>query len=144
MSALILLGVGIAVIIAEIFFGSFFLLFVGIGFCITSAIEFFIGFHHFGNAFVWQAVSICLFSLLSLVALRKPIKSWFSHSQVYEDSLLEGGIGEIQQGMVYFKGTLWAYEQESKENSQQPSYNLQEGDKVKVLEIKDNKAIIQP
>ncbi|TLE03351.1 NfeD family protein [Helicobacter japonicus] len=136
MSALILLAIGIVAIIVEIFFGSFFLLFLGIGFCITSAIEFFIGFHHFGNAFVWQAVSICLFSLLSLIALRKPIKSWFNRSQTYDETMLyAGGEGEIREGMVYFKGTLWAYEDSH--------HIFKEGEKVKVKEIKDNKAILE-
>lgn len=153
MSALLLLGVSIAVIIAEIFFGSFFLLFVGIGLLITAGIEYIVGFQTFGNPFVWQSVSICGFSLISLVALRKPIKSWFNHSQVYTDDFQSGGAGEIRQGMVYFKGTLWAYEVlDSQKNaishkdteSSVDSITLQEGDKVIVLEIRDNRAIIQP
>ena len=88
-----------------------------------------------GDRLVWQAVSICVFSLLSLLVLRKPIKSWFNRSQVYEDTLCEGGEGEIREGMVYFKGTLWAYE-----NSQRV---FKEGDKVKVIKIHNNKAIIE-
>ncbi|MCX2716941.1 hypothetical protein OQH61_04240 [Helicobacter sp. MIT 21-1697] len=153
MSALLLLGMGIAVIIAEIFFGSFFLLFVGIGLLITAGIESIVGFQTFGNPFVWQSLSICAFSLISLMALRKPIKSWFNHSQVYTDDFQSGGVGEIRQGMVYFKGTLWAYEVlDSHKNatsckdmqSSADCVALQEGGKVKVLEIRDNKVIIQP
>lgn len=135
MSALMLLGAGMVMIIAEIFFGSFFLFFIGIGLCITSVLEFFIGFETFGNSFVWQAISICFFSFISLIALRKPIKKWFNRSQVYEDKLCEGGEGEIREGMVYFKGTLWAYED--------ANHLFKEGDKVKVKRILDNKAILE-
>ena len=135
MSALMLLGAGIVIIIAEIFLGSFFLFFIGIGLCVTSALEFFVGFETFGNPFIWQAISICVCSFVSLIVLRKPIKSWFSRSQVYEDKLCEGGEGEIREGMVYFKGTLWAYEN--------TKHSFKEGDKVKVKKILDNKAIIE-
>lgn len=157
MSALMLLGLGFGFIVAEIFFGSFFLLFIGIGLCITAGIEAFIGFGNIAggsveSVYIWQALSICLFSLLCLVLLRKPIKSWFKGSQVYEDSLQNGGgVGEIQQGMVYFKGTLWAYETDSstldsnglESPTTDSSMPLQEGDKVQVLEIRGNKAIIK-
>lgn len=83
--------------------------------------------------------------------LRKPIKSWFKGSKVYEDSLQNGGgVGEIQQGMVYFKGTLWAYEKALTLDSNglesgtlESNTPLKEGDRVQVLEIRDNKAIIK-
>lgn len=149
MSALMLLGLGFGFIVAEIFFGSFFLLFIGMGLCITAGIEAFIGFGgSVESVYVWQALSICLFSLLCLVVLRKPIKSWFKGSQVYEDSLQNGGVGEIQQGMVYFKGTLWAYQLESLESSDSKSavdsMTLRDGDKVEILSIEKGKAIIKP
>lgn len=154
MSALMLLGLGLGCIVAEIFFGSFFLLFIGMGLCITAGIEAFIGFGDImggsvEGVYVWQALSICLFSLLCLVVLRKPIKSWFKGSQVYEDSLQNGGgVGEIQQGMVYFKGTLWAYQLESLESSDSKSavdsMALRDGDKVEILSIEKGKAIIKP
>lgn len=134
MAAVMLLCAGIVLIIAEIFFGSFFLLFIGCGFCITAAIEYIIGFDTFGKAIAYQALSVCLFSAIALVTLRPKIKSWFKDSQVYEDTLCDGGVGEVKQGMVYFKGTLWDYES---------TYPLKDGDKVKILEIKNNKAIIE-
>lgn len=153
MSALMLLGLGLGCIVAEIFFGSFFLLFIGMGLCITAGIEAFIGFGDImggsvEGVYVWQALSICLFSLLCLVVLRKPIKSWFKGSQVYEDSLQNGGVGEIQQGMVYFKGTLWTYQLESLESSDSKSAvdstALRDGDRVEILSIEKGKAIIKP
>lgn len=156
MSALMLLGLGLGFIVAEIFFGSFFLLFIGLGLCITAGIEAFVGFGNIIGGSVesvcaWQAVSICAFAFLTLILLRKPIKSWFKGSQVYEDSLQNGGgIGEIQQGMVYFKGTLWAYEKAPTLDSNglesstlESNTPLKEGDRVQVLEIRDNKAIIK-
>lgn len=145
MSALMLLGLGLGCIVAEIFFGSFFLLFIGLGLCITAGIEAFVGFGNIiggsvESVYAWQAVSICAFAFLTLILLRKPIKSWFKGSKVYEDSLQNGGgVGEIQQGMVYFKGTLWALESGTLESNTP----LKEGDRVQVLEIRDNKAIIK-
>lgn len=153
MSALMLLGLGLGFIVAEIFFGSFFLFFIGLGLCITAGIEAFVGFGggSVEGVYVWQAVSICAFAFLTLILLRKPIKLWFKGSQVYEDSLQNGGgMGEIQQGMVYFKGTLWAYEKAPTLDSNglesstlESNTPLKEGDRVQVLEIRDNKAIIK-
>ncbi|RDU61034.1 NfeD family protein [Helicobacter marmotae] len=135
MSALVLLAIGILSIIVEIFLGSFFLVFIGLGLCITAGIEWLVGFGSFGNVFIMQALSICLFSFAMLILLRKPIKSWLSHAQNYEDSLTHTGVGEIAQGMVYFKGTFWEYECEN----MQP----QEGDKVRIKEVKENKVVIE-
>lgn len=151
MSALMLLGLGLGFIVAEIFFGSFFLLFIGLGLCITAGIEAFVGFGNIiggsvESVYAWQAVSICAFAFLTLILLRKPIKSWFKGSQVYEDSLQNGGgVGEIQQGMVYFKGTLWAYELDTESSSEMDldSMALCDGDKVEVLSIERGKATIK-
>lgn len=153
MSALTLLGLGIGFIVAEIFFGSFFLFFIGLGLCITAGIEYIIGFggSSVESVYMWQAASICTFSFLCLIMLRKPIKSWFKGSQVYEDSLQNGGgVGEIQQGMVYFKGTLWAYELEKSLESSEidskaalDSMALRDGDKVEIVSIERGKAIIK-
>lgn len=153
MSALTLLGLGIGFIVAEIFFGSFFLFFIGLGLCITAGIEYIMGFggSSVESVYMWQAASICIFSFLCLIALRKPIKSWFKGSQVYEDSLQNGGgVGEIQQGMVYFKGTLWAYELEKSPESSEidskaalDSMALRDGDKVEIVSIERGRAIIK-
>lgn len=151
MSALMLLGLGLGFIVAEIFFGSFFLFFIGLGLCITAGIEAFVGFGNIiggsvESVYAWQAVSICAFAFLTLILLRKPIKSWFKGSQVYEDSLQNGGgVGEIQQGMVYFKGTLWAYELDTESSSEMDldSMALRDGDKVEVLSIERGKATIK-
>lgn len=151
MSVITLLCFSIILIIAEIFFLSFFLLFIGIGLLITAGIEYFIGFSTFGNIYVGQSLSICICSLLSLILLKKPIKAWFANSQHYNDFLQNAsGIGEMRNGMVYFKGTLWEYKLqdsktlESKDNENSiHSITLNEGDKVKVIGISDNKVIIQ-
>lgn len=59
-------------------------------------------------------------------------------------------MGEIQQGMVYFKGTLWAYEKAPpptldsnglESSALESNTPLKEDDRVQVLEIRDNKAI---
>lgn len=60
MSALMLLGLGLGCIVAEIFFGSFFLLFIGMGLCITAGIEAFIG---FGDIMGDSVESVCMASI---------------------------------------------------------------------------------
>lgn len=57
MSIIILLGLGLGFIVAEIFFGSFFLLFIGLGLCITAGIEAFVG---FGNIIGESVESVCV------------------------------------------------------------------------------------
>lgn len=148
MSAVVLLGLGLAFIVAEIFFASFFLLFIGIGLLGTAVLEYFVGFARFGDIHMWQAISICAISLLSFILLKKPLQLRFKRSQKYSDVFDEAaGIGEIREGMVDFKGTLWAYEYvDSGDLHQNPDQNLNQtlhnGDKVKVLAIKNGKAII--
>ena len=68
------------------------------------------------------------------VALRKPLKAKFNQheSEVKDDFLNESGDGEIREGMVYYKGTLWRYDG-----------NLAEGTKVRVQGTKGNKVVLQ-
>lgn len=136
MSFWILLSVGVALIIAEMFSGSFFLLFVGVGFVLTGVLEWLIGFESFSaNPILIQAGLICLISILSLVFVKPSIKRLLQQSEEYkEDFLNEQGEGEIKQGMVYFKGTLWSFEGDR---------HYDEGQKVRVKGVKDNHLILE-
>lgn len=158
MSVVVLLSLGIVFVVMEIFFASFFLLFIGIGLLGTAALEYFVGLARFGDIYIWQAMSICAISLLSFIMLKKPLQQRFKRSQTYSDIFDEAaGIGEIREGMVDFKGTLWAYEyadakdfqpldqspqHQAQDSSQNPPAQLRNGSKVKILAIKNSKAII--
>ena len=64
----------------------------------------------------------------------KPLKAKFNQheSEVKDDFLNESGEGEIREGMVYFKGTLWRYDGD-----------LAEGSKVRVRGTKGNKVVLE-
>lgn len=156
MSAVVLLSAGIVFVVAEIFLASFFLLFIGIGLLGTAGLEYFVGFGRLSasanGVYLWQAVSICAISLLSFLLLKKPLQKRFNRSQQYSDVFDEmSGVGEIRAGMVDFKGTLWAYEiaessmdsgLDSAADSVSNAQSLAEGQRVKVLGIKNGRAII--
>ena len=133
----ILLSIGVGLLILEILFASFFLMFVGIGFIITAILGIFIDFESLAlPAIVLQSISVGITTLLSLVFLRKPLKRIFSHSQTLKENFLDSsGEGVIQEGMVYFKGTLWKFEGER-------IYN--DGDKVRIKGVKNNRLILEP
>ena len=143
MAEIILLSIGIGLIIAEMFLGSFFLLFVGLGFVITALLEWVIGFENYGNVYVLWALSIGIFSALSLIVLRKPLKKRFGKTEGYDDDFLSHseGVGVIKEGMVYFKGTLWGYELASESQSTHQA-TLSDGTQVRVVQIREGRAII--
>lgn len=163
MAEIILLGIGIGLIIAEMFLGSFFLLFIGFGFVVSAFLEWGLGFENYGNAYVLWALSVGVFSALSLVILRKPLKRYFK-SQGYDDFLSHAeGVGVIKEGMVYFQGTLWSYEIEANSQTNTQSHclesnvlehgisesnslesSLANGVQVRVLRIVNGKAMIAP
>ncbi|TLD82059.1 hypothetical protein LS68_003420 [Helicobacter sp. MIT 05-5293] len=136
MSFWILLSIGVVLVVAEMFSGSFFLLFVGFGFVLTGILEWLIGFENLGmNPIFIQTALICLISILSLIFIKPSIKRLLQKSEEYkEDFLDEQGEGEIKQGMVYFKGTLWSFEGDR---------HYDEGQKVRVKGVKNNHLILE-
>ena len=125
----LMLAAGVALIALEFMLGSFFVLFFGLGFLAVGVLGFFIDI-----AWEYQILLIAIVSLVLLFALRKPLKAKFnSHeNELKDDFLNESGDGEIREGMVYYKGTLWRYDG-----------NLAEGTKVRVQGTKGNKVVLQ-
>lgn len=132
----ILLCVGILLVILEIFFASFFLIFLGLGFIFAGLFELAFGFSSFGvNPIVLQAIFIAVISIVLLIFLKPYFKKLFSSSEkLKEDFLDESGEGEIKDNMVYFKGTLWAFEGSAK---------YSEGQIVKIKGVKNNRLILE-
>ncbi|QCD52919.1 putative slipin-associated protein (NfeD domain) [Campylobacter sp. RM16192] len=128
-SPFFVLALGVFLIVAELLIGSFFIMFFGLGFLIVGIFGFFI-------EMLWyhQILLVAIISIILLFTLKKPIEEKFynSKNEVKDDFLNESGIGEVKEGKVYFKGTLWNYDGE-----------LKEGDKVQVIGTKVNKVILK-
>lgn len=128
-NALIFLSVGILLIVAEMLVMGFFLIFFGIGFVVVGLLDF-----AFEIDILWQILLAFVISFVLLFALRKPIKRAFHKDNGIKDEFLDDeGEGEIKEGMVYFKGTLWKAD----------ISELGEGDKVEVLGIKNGEILIK-
>ena len=127
--AYLMLAAGVGLVMLEFMLGSFFVLFFGLGFLAVGVLGFFVDI-----AWEYQILLIAIVSLVLLFALRKPLKAKFNQheSEVKDDFLNESGEGEIREGMVYFKGTLWRYDGD-----------LAEGSKVRVLGTKGNKVVLE-
>lgn len=134
-SPYILLGIGIILIGLESVIVSFILIWFGLGFIITAFISYI---YPFSDG-VWQLGVVSIISLLFIVILRKKALEKFldSKEKVSDNFLAEGGIGEIKNSKVFFKGTYWEIDPTSEE------FELEEGQKVVVLKTHKNTAIIQ-
>lgn len=129
MNALIIVIIGVLLMILEVLFLDFTLLFFGISFVV-------VGLASFAVEISWQMQILFAFilALILLFTLKKPIKRYFHKGENFNQEFLdESGTGEIKDGMIYFKGTLW----QSNEIS-----DLKEGDKVAIKGIKNNKILV--
>lgn len=131
----ILLGIGVVLIGLEAVIASFVLIWFGLGFIITALISMVYGF----SDGVWQLATVAIISLLFIILLRKKALEKFLDSQedITDNFLSEGGIGEIKNGKVFFKGTYWEIDS-SLDDSQ-----FTDGEKVNVIETYKNFAKIQ-
>ena len=104
MSAWIFIAIGIVCVIAEVLFMDFTLIFFGIGFLSVGILSFFVGF-----SWQIQLLLAAVLSIVLLVMLKKRIKTaFFKSKEKLEDNFLdESGVGEIKNGMVYYKSTFW-------------------------------------
>lgn len=127
---MIFLIVGICLMLAELMFGSFYLLFCGLGFLATGILSFFIDF----NWYFGLTLS-AFFSLVLIFILKKPFKK-SQKNKINDDFLNECGFGVIKNDMVYFKGTFWHFDEGLKSK-------LNDGDRVEILSTKDNFAVIK-
>lgn len=129
---MIMIGIGIFLIGLEVLLSSFFIIWFGMGFLL-------IGIWHYIFPFTEGAYQLASVAILSMVLLflfkGKTRKLLFKQSEVIKDDYLnEMGYGEVVEGMISFKGTLWKYE---------PKMELKEGQRVKVLEAKNNRVKIE-
>lgn len=131
MSAWIFVALGIAFVIAEVLFMDFTLIFFGIGFLIVAILSFFVDL-----SWQIQLLLAAVFSIVLLVLFRKRVKTaFFKSKEKYEDNFLdEGGVGEIKNGMVYYKSTFWKSDKIA---------NLADGQKVRVRGVKNGQIVLE-
>jgi len=129
-AAWIFLGIGVLLIAIEAMVLSYFLMFFGAGFLLVGILIFFVEI-----SLLWQLLLAFVISILLLLILRRPIKNYFNKSDnsLNPEFLNETGIGEVKEGMIYFKGTFWKAD----------ISDLNAGDKVKVLGVKNGQIIIE-
>lgn len=131
----ILLGIGVVLIGFEAIITSFILIWFGLGFIITALISVL---YDFSDG-VWQLGIVAIISLFFIILLRKKALEKFlsSEKNISDNFLEEGGIGEIKNSKVFFKGTYWEIDPESDE------FDYDEGQKVVIIKTRKNNAIIQ-
>ena len=131
MSAWIFIAIGIVCVIAEVLFMDFTLIFFGIGFLSVGILSFFVGF-----SWQIQLLLAAVLSIVLLVMLKKRIKAaFFKPKEKLEDNFLdESGVGEIKNGMVYYKSTFWKSDEIS---------HLKDGEKVRVKGVKNGQIVLE-
>ena len=127
-----LLAGGLILIGVEAIFFSFFLIWIGLGFIAVSILSYF-GLFENGIAQIATAFSI---GLVLLFALRKWSMALVNKSQDNtEEKVHQSGIGTIDNGMIKMGGTFW--------QSDDDLSIYKDGDKVEVLDIVNNKAVLK-
>lgn len=131
----ILLGIGIVLIGLEALIASFILIWFGLGFLITAFIS--MG-YEFSDG-VWQLACVAIISLFFIIILRKKVLEKFldSKEEINDNFLSEGGIGEIKNSKVFFKGTYWEIDSDIDETE------YVNGEKVNVIKTYKNFAKIE-
>lgn len=131
MSAWIFVALGVVFVIAEVLFMDFTLIFFGLGFLIVAILSFFVDL-----SWQIQLLLVAVFSIVLLVLFRKRVKTaFFKSKEKYEDNFLdESGVGEIKNGMVYYKSTFWKSDEIA---------NLADGQKVRVKGVKNGQIVLE-
>lgn len=131
MSAWIFIALGVGFVIAEVLFMDFTLIFFGLGFLIVGILSFFINL-----SWQIQLLLAATLSILLLIMLKKRIKTaFFKSKEKLEDNFLdESGVGEIKNGMVYYKSTFWKSDKIA---------NLADGEKVRVKGVKNGQIVLE-
>lgn len=126
-----MISIGVCFCVAELLLMNFVLIFFGFGFALVGLLNLGIKF-----SWEWQLLSAFMLSFILLFAFKKPLNKLFHYnSDKYKDNFLdESGVGEINNGMIYYKGTFWQSDEIS---------GLKEGDKVEILGISDGKIRIK-
>lgn len=131
----ILLGIGVVLIGLEAVISSFILIWFGIAFLITAIISMNYAF----SDGIWQLASAAIISLILIVLLRKKALEKFLDSQenITDNFLQDGGIGEIKNSKVFFKGTYWELEPDDFDDT------FEEAEKIEVIKTYKNFARIK-
>lgn len=128
----VFMAIGVLLGVIEIFaFSSFYLLFCGLGFFVVGIAGVVFGSFTWYWGLLYSLTLAVIFAFLFRKFLLRLIKPKESFEQEF---LNQGGVGEVRENMVYFKGTFWNFD---------PGLNLKNGDKVEVLGTKDNEVIIK-
>ncbi|QKF64934.1 NfeD family protein [Campylobacter corcagiensis] len=129
--AIYMIAIGLFLMALELIALNFVLIFFGISFVIVGAINF-----GFEFSLEWQLVAASLLALVLIFALRGKLKGAFLKDSdgLNENFLDEAGVGEINNGMIYYKGTFWKSDEIS---------GLKNGDKVEILGTKNGKIYIK-
>lgn len=126
-----LLAAGIVMIGLEALLFSFFLVWLGIGFIVVAGLSYF-GLFDSGVAQIATSVSI---GLVLVFALRKWSMTMINKTQdVTEEKVHKIGVGIVSNGMIKMDGTFWQTDGDLS--------TFKDGDKVKVVDIINNKAIL--
>ena len=127
-----LLGIGILLIALEVFLMSFFLLWIGLGFLIIATVSYF---GLYDNALA-QVASASTIGLILALLLRKWSSSFLNKTQdSSEEQNHHGGIGEVHGNSIKMDGTFWRTDADLSD--------FNEGDRIEVLDIVENKAIVK-
>lgn len=124
-----LLAAGIIMIGLEALVFSFFLVWLGVGFVIVAGLSYF-GLFDSGIAQIATSVSI---GLVLVFALRKWSMSMVNKTEdSAEEKVHKSGVGIVSGGMIKMDGTFWQCDDDLSA--------YKDGDKVKVIDIVNNKA----
>ena len=127
-----LLAIGILLIGLEVLTLSFVLFFLGLGFILVAVITSIVP---FDNGYVQIAIAFGI-ALVTAVGLRKNLLERLSKTpQEKEERAHVSGIGYVEDGAIKFDGTYW-----KTLNDLSPYQN---GDKVEVIDVKDNRVILK-
>ena len=126
-----LLAIGIVLIGLEALLFSFVLLWIGIGFIVVSILTY-AGLFDSGYVQIAVAVSV---GLVLVLALRKWSMNLINKTvDDTEEKIHKGGTGVIDGGMIKMNGTYW--------QSDNDLSGFSDGDRVEVIDIVNNKAIL--
>lgn len=130
-SAIYMIAIGLVLMALELIVLNFVLIFFGCSFIIIGLIN--LGFKF---SLEWQLIATFLLSLVLIFALRGQLQGVFKKDKddLNENFLDEAGVGEIKNGMIYYKGTFWKSDEIG---------HLKDGDKVEVIGTSNGKISVK-
>lgn len=131
-SAAYLLAFGILFIALEVLTFTFVLFFIGIGFAMVALISFF---YIFDNGTIQIALAFIL-ALVLAFSLRKILMNKISKTNNKpEERAHVSGIGFVEDGIIKFDGTYW--------KTLDDLSIYKNGDKVEIIDVIDNMAVLK-